>query len=185
MTNTIGGPQSVTAPRDSSYKPPMSAERKAFWHSPYTNADAETLLSRAQSGFLKNESGEKVELASVDAAKAYIGKAIIEKKEAPRLAQAGVTRKLTDWGDREQKAFKLGGYTAQDVAKAKKTMTFLDGASDLQVRGYLGLKVLNGSLGLEVLKDYGITPGKPEAFVDEKPATSPVVTQPASDLFGQ
>jgi len=129
--------------------PAMSTERKAFWHSPYTNADAQVVQ-------------QKKGLKTLDAAKEFIGAAILNKKEA-ELEKLGVSRHLFDDQDCLAR-FKRSGFTDSDVAMAKKSFGFLKGASTNEVKGYLGLKLRNAESGykggMEMLEQFGITESK-------------------------
>jgi len=128
---------------------PMSNERKAFWHSPYTNADAQVVKTK------KN-------LPTLDAAKEFIGASILNKKEAD-LQKLGVTRYRFDDHDCMSR-FQRSGFTDSDVKQAKKSFPFLKGSSDNDVKGYLGLKLRNVELGykggMEMLAEAGITESK-------------------------
>lgn len=148
MPNRTTAAQSVT-PRTTTA---MSNERKAFWHSPYTNADAQVVK-------------QKKGLATLDAAKEFIGAAVLTKKEAD-LGKLGVTR--TRFDDQDcQARFKRSGFTDADVKQAKKSFPFLKGASDSDVKGYLGLKLRNTEVGykggMEMLAQAGITESKYDA----------------------
>lgn len=127
----------------------MSPERKAFWHSPYTNADAQVVK-------------QKKNLPTLDAAKAYIGTAILTKKEG-ELQRLGVTRYRYDDQDCLTR-FARSGFTDSDVKQAKKAFDFLKGASTSEVKGYLGLKLRNLESGykggMEMLAEAGITESK-------------------------
>jgi hypothetical protein len=148
MPNRASAAQSV-APRTA---PAMSNERKAFWHSPYTNADAQVVK-------------QKKGLPTLDAAKEFIGAAVLNKKEAD-LGKLGVTRANYDDQDCLTR-FKRSGFTESDVKQARKSFEFLKGASDNQVKGYLGLKLRNVEAGykggVEMLAQAGITEGKYDA----------------------
>jgi hypothetical protein len=135
MPNRATAAQSV-APRTA---PAMSNERKAFWHSPYTNADAQVVK-------------QKKGLPTLDAAKEFIGAAVLTKKEAD-LGKLGVTRANYDDQDCLTR-FKRSGFTESDVKQARKSFDFLKGASDNQVKWYLGLKVLNAKDGYGFAKDF-------------------------------
>lgn len=141
--------QAVTTPRAGAT---MTPERKAFWHSPYTNDDAKVVKAK------KN-------LPTLDAAKAFIGQAILTKKEG-ELQRLGVTRHLFDDQDCLSR-FDRSGFTDSDVKQARKSFGFLKGASDTQVKGYLGLKLRNVEAGyrggLEMLDAHGITESKYDA----------------------
>lgn len=125
-------------------KPPMSLDRKTFWRSAYTNADAEVVK-------------KTLNLASVDAAKEYIGRAIRQGKESS--LPEGVTRHLFDDQDCITR-FNRSGFSAADVAKAKKSFDFLQGKSDTEVKSYLGLKLRNEEAGypegMQMLAEVGI-----------------------------
>lgn len=127
----------------------MSNERKAFWHSPYTNADAQVVK-------------QKKNLPTLDAAKEFIGTAILTKKEGD-LQKLGVTRYRFDDQDCLTR-FARSGFTDSDVRQAKKSFDFLKGASTSEVKGYLGLKLRNMEVGykggLEMLAEHGITESK-------------------------
>ncbi len=149
MPNRTTAAQSVT-PRTASST--MSKERKAFWHSPYTNADAQVVK-------------QKKGLPSLDAAKEFIGKAVLSKKEG-ELTKLGVTRARYDDQDCLAK-FSRSGFTDSDVRQARKAFDFLKGASDSEVKGYLGLKLRNAEVGykdgLKMLEEHGITESKYDA----------------------
>ena len=149
MPNRTTAAQSVT-PRTAAAT--MSKERKAFWHSPYTNADAQTVK-------------QKKSLPSLDAAKEFIGKSILTKKEG-ELGKLGVTRHRFDDHDCLAR-FARSGFTDSDVKQARKSFDFLKGASDADVKGYLGLKLRNVEVGykdgLKMLEQHGITESKYDA----------------------
>lgn len=113
----------------------------AFKRSPYTEADAKAALKKLP--FLEN-------LAQ---AKEYIGLKIVNKNESI-LEEVGVTRSEFDSQDMLA-AFKRGGYSAADVAQAKKKFDFLKDSSTQEVKEYMGLKVLNNYT--EMLSAKGIT----------------------------
>ena len=127
----------------------MTPERKAFWHSPYTNADAKVVQ-------------QKKSLPNIEAAKTYIGNAILTKKEG-ELQKMGVTRYRYDDQDCLAR-FNRSGFTDADVKQAKKSFDFLKGASTNEVKSYLGLKLRNVEVGykggMEMLKEHGITESK-------------------------
>ncbi len=137
--------QSVAA----SKTPAMSAERKAFWHSPYTNADAQTVK-------------QKKGLPTLEAAKDLIGQAILTKKEGA-LEKLGVTRYRFDDQDCLSR-FARSGFTDSDVRQAKKSFDFLKKSSTQDVQGYLGLKLRNKEVGyqggMDMLNAAGITESK-------------------------
>lgn len=147
MPHRIIAAQSA-APKSTS----MTPERKAFWHSPYTNADAKVVQ-------------DKKGLKTLDAAKEFIGQAVLNKKEG-ELGKMGVTRYRFDDHDCLT-AFKRSGFTDADVKQAKKSFDFLKGASTAEVQGYLGLKLRNAEVGykggLEMLGEHGITESKYDA----------------------
>ncbi len=130
----------------------LSNERKAFWHSPYTNADAQAVKTRKG-------------LPTLDAAKDFIGAAILGKKEG-QLQALGVTRYRFDDHDCLAR-FERSGFTESDVKQAKKAFPFLKGASTNDVKGYLGLKLRNQEVGypdgLKMLTEHGITESKYDA----------------------
>jgi hypothetical protein len=127
----------------------MSPERKTFWQSPYTNADAQVVK-------------EKKGLKTLDAAKEFIGSAIMNKKEA-ELQKLGVSRHLFDDQDCLTR-FKRSGFTESDVKVAKQSFGFLRDASTNEVKSYLGLKLRNAESGyqggMEMLNSFGITESK-------------------------
>ncbi len=112
--------------------------RTAFWHSPYTNADAKA----AQKAF---------GLKSLDAAKEFIGKAVITRNEGP-LQQAGVTRHRFDDHDCKV-AFLRSPYSDADAKAALKKLPFLKNLE--QAKEYIGLKVVNKTE--DILSEVGIT----------------------------
>ena len=116
----------------------------AFQRSPYSEADAKAALKKLP--FLKN----------LEQAKQYIGLKIVNKTESI-LEEVGVTRSPYDQQDMLA-AFKRGGYSAADVAQAKKKFDFLKDAKTEDVKAYMGLKVLNDFTSM--LADQGITPGR-------------------------
>lgn len=116
----------------------------AFQRSPYSDADAKAALKKLPF------------LSSVQDAKAYIGLKIVNKTE-DILEEVGVTRSPFDQQDMLA-AFKRGGYSAADVAQAKKKFDFLQGASTEDVKAYLGLKVINDATSM--LAEQGITPNR-------------------------
>ena len=116
----------------------------AFARSPYTDADAKQALKKMP--FLKN----------VAEAKEYIGLKIVNKTE-DILTEVGVTRSKFDPQDM-MAAFKRSGYSAADVAQAKKKFDFLKTASTDEVKQYMGLKVLNDYTSM--MTEAGITAGR-------------------------
>ena len=115
--------------------------RTAFWHSPYTNADAKA----AQKAF---------GLPNLDAAKEYIGRAVLTRNEAP-LKQQGITRARYDNHDCTV-AFQRSPYTDADAKQALKKMPFLKNLAE--AREYIGLKVVNHTE--EILGEVGVTRSK-------------------------
>ena len=100
--------------------------RTAFWHSPYTNADAKA----AQKAFgLKN----------LDAAKEFIGKAVLTRNEGP-LEQKGISRARYDNHDCTV-AFARSPYTDADAKQALSKMPFLKNVAE--AKEYIGLKIVN------------------------------------------
>ncbi len=125
------GPKHTVNPAPPSWVAPKystAQTRKAFWFSPYTNADAKTAM-------------KAFKLKTIDEAKAFIGRSILGKSES-QLQQAGITRARWDKQDCLA-AFDRSGYSDADVATAKKKFDFLKGASNEDVREYIGLKIVN------------------------------------------
>ena len=125
------GPTHTLNPAPTGWSAPkfsIAQAKKAFWHSPYTNADAKV----AQ---------QKFKLPSLDAAKQFIGRAILGKSEK-QLSDVGITRARFDRQDCLA-AFKRSSYSPADVAAAKKKFEFLKGESDQSVKEYIGLKIVN------------------------------------------
>ena len=115
--------------------------RTAFWHSPYTNADAKA----AQKAFgLKN----------IDAAKEFIGKAVLTRNEGP-LEQKGITRARYDNHDCTV-AFARSPYTDADAKQALSKMPFLKNVAE--AKEYIGLKIVNHTE--DILKEVGVTRSK-------------------------
>lgn len=127
----------------------LTPERRAFWHSPYTNADAKVVQ-------------QKKGLPNIEAGKTFIGNAILTKNEGV-LEQMGVTRARYDDQDCLTR-FNRSGFTDADVKQAKKSFDFLKGASTQEVKAYLGLKLRNLEVGykggMEMLQEHGITESK-------------------------
>lgn len=112
--------------------------RTAFWHSPYTNADAKA----AQKAFgLKN----------LDDAKEFIGRAVITRNEGP-LEAKGISRARYDNHDCVV-AFKRSPYSEADAKAAVKKLPFLKNVAE--AREYIGLKVVNKNES--ILQEVGIT----------------------------
>jgi hypothetical protein len=112
--------------------------RTAFWHSPYTNADAKA----AQKAFgLKN----------LDAGKEFIGRAVLTRNEGP-LQQNGISRARYDNHDCTV-AFARSPYTDADAKQALKKMPFLKNVAE--AREYIGLKIVNKTE--DILKEVGVT----------------------------
>lgn len=114
------------------------AARTAFWHSPYTNADAKA----AQQAF---------GLKSLDAGKEFIGKAVITRNEAP-LQRAGITRARWDNHDCAA-AFARSPYSEADAKQALKKLPFLKNVQD--AKEYIGLKIVNKTE--DILGEVGVT----------------------------
>jgi hypothetical protein len=112
--------------------------KTAFWHSPYTNADA----AAAKKAF---------GLKSIDEAKEFIGKAVITRNEGP-LAQAGITRHRFDNHDCKV-AFLRSPYTDADAKEAVKKLPFLKNVAE--AKEYIGLKIVNKNEG--ILHEVGIS----------------------------
>jgi hypothetical protein len=102
--------------------------RDAFHRSPYTNADAAAVQKHQG-------------LKTLDAAKEFIGKAILQGKEQP-LQSMGVTRDLWDNHDC-MTAFKRSGYTDADAKEAMRRFDFLRGSTLDNAKEYIGLKIRN------------------------------------------
>ena len=112
--------------------------RTAFWHSPYTNADAKA----AKKAF---------NLPSIDAAKELIGRAVITRNEGP-LEQKGISRARYDNHDCTV-AFQRSPYSEADAKQALKKLPFLKNLAE--AREYIGLKVVNKTE--EILTEVGVT----------------------------
>lgn len=115
--------------------------RTAFWHSPYTNADAKA----AQKAF---------GLKSLDAAKEFIGKAVITRTEGT-LEAKGISRARYDDHDCKV-AFARSPYTDADAKAAVKKLPFLKNVAE--AKEYIGLKVVNKTES--ILEEVGITRSK-------------------------
>ena len=115
--------------------------RTAFWHSPYTNADAKA----AQKAF---------KLPNLDAAKEMIGRAVITRNEGP-LEQKGITRARYDNHDCTV-AFARSPYTDADAKQALKKLPFLKNLAE--AKEYIGLKVVNHTE--DILGEVGVTRSK-------------------------
>ena len=112
--------------------------RTAFWHSPYTNADAKA----AKKAF---------NLPSIDAAKELIGRAVITRNEGP-LEAKGISRARYDNHDCTV-AFQRSPYTEADAKQALKKLPFLKNLAE--AKEYIGLKVVNKTE--DILGEVGIT----------------------------
>lgn len=112
--------------------------KTAFWHSPYTNADA----AAAKKAF---------GLKSLDEAKEFIGKAVITRNERP-LEQAGISRARFDDHDCKV-AFLRSPYTDADAKEAVKKLPFLKNVNE--AKEYIGLKIVNKNEG--ILHEVGIS----------------------------
>lgn len=115
--------------------------RTAFWHSPYTTADAKA----AQKAF---------GLPNLDAAKEFIGKAVLTRNEGP-LEQKGISRERYDNHDCTV-AFQRSQYSDADAKQALKKLPFLKNLAE--AREYVGLKVVNKNEG--ILTEVGVTTSK-------------------------
>lgn len=127
----------VTAPKTAPAE--MSAARKAFWKSPYTNADA----AAAKKAF---------KLPSLDAAKEFIGNCIMEKKESVLNAK-DISRAKYDQGDCLA-AFARSTYSEADAKTALKKMPFLSTLAE--AKEYIGLKIVNKTEN--IMAEIGVTP---------------------------
>jgi hypothetical protein len=112
--------------------------RTAFWHSPYTNADAKA----AKKAF---------NLPTIEAAKELIGRAVITRNEGP-LEQKGISRARYDNHDCTV-AFQRSPYSDADAKQALKKLPFLKNLAE--AKEYIGLKVVNKTE--EILTEVGVT----------------------------
>lgn len=112
--------------------------RTAFWHSPYTNADA---------AVAKKAFG----LKTLDEAKEFIGRSIITRNEGP-LERAGLSRDRYDNHDCKV-AFLRSPYTDADAKEAVKKLPFLKNVNE--AKEYIGLKIVNKNEA--ILEEVGIT----------------------------
>ena len=94
--------------------------RTAFWHSPYTNADAKA----AKKAF---------NLPTIDAAKELIGRAVITRNEGP-LEQKGISRARYDNHDCTV-AFQRSPYSEADAKQALKKLPFLKNLAEAREYG--------------------------------------------------
>lgn len=115
--------------------------RTAFWHSPYTNADAKA----AQKAF---------GLPNLNAAKEFIGRAVITRNEGP-LEQKGISRARYDNHDCTV-AFSRSPYTDADARQALSKMPFLKNVAE--AKEYIGLKIVNKTE--DILQEVGVTRSK-------------------------
>jgi hypothetical protein len=115
--------------------------RTAFWHSPYTNADAKA----AQKAF---------GLPNLNAAKDLIGRAVITRNEGP-LEQKGISRARYDNHDCTV-AFSRSPYTDADARQALSKMPFLKNVAE--AKEYIGLKIVNKTE--DILQEVGVTRSK-------------------------
>ena len=116
----------------------------AFAKSAYSAADVDA--ARSKFDFLKGNSDVDV--------KAYIGLKIVNDYEV-MLKDVGITQQPWDQHDLLA-AFDKSGYSKGDVSAARKAFDFLKGDSDVDVKAYIGLKIVNNYESM--LKDAGITP---------------------------
>lgn len=100
-------------------------------------------------------------LHTMDDAKGYIGLKVINDTESI-LKNEGITRDRFDSHD-EHGAFWRSSYTMSDAERAADAFDFLTDTYD--AKGYIGLKVLNGSEG--ILADVGIMPGHHDDMMDD------------------
>jgi uncharacterized protein YecT (DUF1311 family) len=128
----------------------------AFKKSAYSSADVDT--ARAKFDFLSGASDKDV--------KEYIGLKIVNGYEE-MLAEVGITQNRFDDHDCLA-AFEKSGYDMGDVKAARDAFDFLRGASDSDVKEYIGLKIVNKYETM--LSDAGIVP-------DGGPAASHVMGQ--------
>lgn len=125
------------------WKPGAGQAKKfqdAFHRSPYTNADAAVVQ-------------KNLGLKTLDAAKQFIGKAILTGNELTLKGMA-VTRDLWDNHDC-MTAFQRSGYTDADAKEAMRRFDFLRGGSLESAKEYIGLKIRNKYESM--LSEVGIT----------------------------
>ena len=112
--------------------------RTAFWHSPYTNADAKA----AKKAF---------NLPTIEAAKELIGRAVLTRNERP-LEQNGISRARYDNHDCTV-AFQRSPYSEADAKQALKKLPFLKNVAE--AKEYIGLKIVNKTE--DILTEVGVT----------------------------
>lgn len=115
----------------------------AFKRSTYSDADVDA--ARKAFPFLKGSSTKEVQ--------EYIGLKIVNKYEK-MLSDVGITPANFDRQDCLA-AFAKSTYSAADVKKAEQTFDFLKGLPAVEVKEYIGLKIVNGYE--KMLADVGIT----------------------------
>jgi len=118
----------------------------AFESSGYSAADVRE--AKKQFDFLGTSSTQEI--------KEYIGLKIVNNYET-MLADVGITPQPFDKQDLMD-AFSRSTYSSADVTAAKEKFSFLAGKSDDEVKGYIGLKIVNGYE--QMLSDVGITQNK-------------------------
>jgi uncharacterized protein YecT (DUF1311 family) len=104
----------------------------AFEKSTYSDADVRE--AKRSFDFLRGCSNDEV--------KEYIGLKIVNGYES-MMADAGITPHSFDRQDCLA-AFSKSTYSKADVAKAKEAFSFLSGLPDVEVKEYIGLKIVNG-----------------------------------------
>ena len=125
----------------------------AFKTSTYSSSDVKA--AKQAFDFLKNAPDNEV--------REYIGLKIVNGYEE-MLSSAGITPQ--HWDDHELlDAFKNSGYDKHDVSDARQKLDFLNGASDVEVMRYIGLKIVNGpEYERDVLGSVGITPKNGQGY---------------------
>jgi hypothetical protein len=140
---TASSASSAQSTQSAGWKPGAGQAQKyrdAFARSPYTNADA---------GVVQTKAG----LKNLDQAKEFIGKAILQNNEKT-LQGMGVTRDLWDRHDC-MTAFQRSGYTDADAKEAMRRFDFLRGGTVEHAKEYIGLKIRNKYESM--LSEVGIT----------------------------
>lgn len=116
----------------------------AFKRSTYSDADVDA--AKKAFDFLRGSSKKEVQ--------EYIGLKIVNKYEK-MLSDVGITPAPYDRQDCLA-AFAKSTYSAADVQQAEQTFDFLKGLPAVEVKEYIGLKIVNGYE--KMLSDVGITP---------------------------